>query len=96
MVITIRTQSVSDIITNSSSETFIIQTSLTEYAFTEIWENILTELGYDLKDDTYYGSIRQNYKGFIVVDFPIICNLDEDVVRELYKYFGENNVEIEY
>lgn len=95
MVITIRTQSVSDIITNSSSETFIIQTSLTEYAFTEIWENILIKLGYSLKDRTYYGSIRQNYTGF-VIDFPIMCNLEDDVIEELYKYFGENNVEIEY
>lgn len=95
MVITIRTQSVSDIITNSSSETFIIQTSLNEYAFTEIWENILTELGYSLKDRTYYGSIRQNYTGF-VIDFPIMCNLEDDVIEELYKYFGKNNVEIEY
>lgn len=95
MVITIRTQSVSDIITNSSSETFIIQTSLTEYAFADVWENILTELGYSLYDETYYGNIKQNYTGF-VIDFPIMCNLEDDVIEELYKYFGKNNVEIEY
>ncbi len=91
----IRIQSVSDIITNSSSEIYQIKSNIPVYYFREIWNSILRNWGYseeDIENDcTISGDIREKGE-YIILDYSIMCNLDESVERKLVELFGEENV----
>ena len=92
----IRIQSVSDIITNSSSEIYQIKSDITETMFREIWDSVLRDWGYseeDIKnDDTIYGIIRRKDNDYIILDYSIMCNLDHDALDKLRDIFGTENV----
>lgn len=92
----IRIQSVSDIITNSSSEIYQIKSDITETMFREIWNSVLRDWGYSEKDiendDTIYGIIRRKDNDYIILDYSIMCNLDFDALDKLRDIFGTENV----
>lgn len=60
-------QSVSDIITNSSSEIFSIRTDVSPETFREVWNKILKKWGYNIEDDddTILGDIYEESPGEI-------------------------------
>jgi hypothetical protein len=92
----IRIQSVSDIITNSSSEIYQIKSDITETMFREIWNSVLRDWGYSEEDiendDTIYGIIRRKDNDYIILDYSIMCNLDFDALDKLRDIFGTENV----
>lgn len=92
----IRIQSVSDIITNSSSEIYQIKSDITETMFREIWNSVLRDWGYSEEDiendDTIYGIIRRKDNDYIILDYSIMCNLDFDALGKLRDIFGTENV----
>ena len=92
----IRIQSVSDIITNSSSEIYQIKSDITETMFREIWNSVLRDWGYSEEDiendDTIYGIIRRKDDEYIILDYSIMCNLDFDAFDKLRDIFGTENV----
>ncbi len=92
--ITIKIQSFTDVITNSSSELFIISTNLSEDTFKDIWINALKMFNYDLNDETYMGEIREE-DNKIEINFPIMCNLDNNIYEWLDFTFGKDNIKIQ-
>lgn len=86
-------QSASDVITNSSSETYLIKSNIPEDTFIIVWERILTKLGYNLDDDTHYGEVYSE-EGSFRIEFPM-SNLGEDVLGVLEMFFGKDNVKVE-
>lgn len=95
----INIQSVSDIITNSSSETFTINTDASVGLVREWFNNVLRNWGYSnqqIERDSSIGGCIYERNGKIHIDYDIICNVDESIYDVLTKAFGENNVESEY
>lgn len=84
-------QSLSDVITNSSSEVFIIDTVMSEKYFKKIWFDMLEAHGYDLDDRSCTGSIDK-YNDTVTIDFGCMCNLGWDIRQDLQAVFGEENV----
>lgn len=93
MLVEAKIQSASDVITNSSSETYLIKSNIPEDTFIIVWERILTKLGYNLDDDTHYGEVYSE-GGSFRVEFPM-SNLGEDVLEALEMFFGKDNVKVE-
>lgn len=91
----IKIQGVSDIITNSSSEIYQIKSNIPVEFFREIWDNILRNWGYteeDIESDsTISGHIREE-NDYIILDYSIMCNINESVEEKLIELFGSNNV----
>lgn len=62
-------QSVSDIITNSSSEIFSIRTDVSPETFREVWNKILKKWGYNIEDDTILGDIYEESPGELILSY---------------------------
>lgn len=90
-LLTIKIQSYSDIITNSSSEVFLIQTKKSKEDFEKWWRKILMRYEYDPNDsawffeDTYVGQIEEVNEGKfnIRINYPCMCNVGEEAREAL-------------
>lgn len=100
-------KSLVDVITNSSSECYIIKNpKICLSDFQELWENKLIKEGYYDEqmrptektdyEDYIHGELSEDENGNFRLDFPILCNLDFDVDEILREWFGTNNVDILY
>ena len=95
-------RSVSDVITNSSSESYIIKNSGNKFDVEEAFDKFMKKNHNDEWDETTEWS---SYKpdqyvdgpgdGDITIDWLVVCNLD-DAYKYLRECFGEENVEPEY
>lgn len=90
----IEIQSISDIITNSSSELYTIKSDVPDKQFREMWNEKLRELGFS-EDDIFYdetigGEIYME-NGKLYLDYPVMCNV-ENIENYLYEWFGRDNV----
>lgn len=88
-------QTASDVITNSSSEIYQIKSDIEVTMFRELWNDILRRWGCTedeiLNDETIGGKIyRENNS--LILDYGIVCNLDQDVFDKLRDIFGNENV----
>jgi len=92
--IQIKVQSYSDIITNSSSELFTIKTDLSWFEFETMWEEALRIRGYDTDDETHHGTIYydEDRNNIITINFPVMCNLNNDMYEWLNYTFGRINI----
>lgn len=94
--ITIKLQSVSDIITNSSSEIFQIKAEMPEHTFYGIWTRLLNkyEKGWNHSGikDTYLGYFEVENE-YIILRFPSMCNIGYDMREALEELFGKGNVQ---
>ena len=91
-------QSVSDIITNSSSEIFSIRTDVSPETFREVWNKILKKWGYNIEDDddTILVDIYEESPGELILSYPVMCNVGEDISSILKLIFGSQNITSEY
>lgn len=92
-------QSASDIITNSSSEIYTIKSGVGEDFLRSWWDAKLKELGYspkDIADDEFIAGRICEENGHLVLSYPIMCNISEDIFDILSKQFGAKNVKCEY
>ena len=91
----IKIQSLSDLITNSSSEVYRIKSNVETWMFREMWDGILKNWGYseeEIRDDsTISGDIRRE-GDYIILDYSIMCNLDYSAEEKLNEIFGKENV----
>lgn len=96
----IRIQSISDIITNSSSEVYTVYTDTPVDVVREWFHSILRKWGYSQDDidydSTIGGCIYENDFGEVVISYSIMCNINEDIYSVLTATFGERNVKAEY
>lgn len=94
--IIIKIQSLSSVITNSSSEIFQINVDMPENTFKDIWIRLLNkyEEGWDEYPltDTYLGTI-ESIEDHIEVRFPVMCNIGTEMRDALIDLFGEENVD---
>lgn len=90
----IKIQSFSDVITNSSSELFVINTDLSKWKVQEIWYKILKSHGYDMDDSSYTGYTYADGKK-IHISFVGMCNVGSDARRSLEEVFGIDNISYE-
>lgn len=96
-----------DVITNSSSECYQIKntTEMTIEEFKEKWfdklvkehyfdesGNCLDEFCKDYLQDTLLGDIYSE-GDYLYLDYPVMCNIDFDILKVLKEWFGDNNVE---
>jgi hypothetical protein len=96
-----------DIITNSSSECYQIKNTpgMTTEEFKEKWfgelikqgvydesGNCLDEFCKDHLQDTLLGDIYSE-GDYLYLDYPVMCNIDFNILEVLKKWFGDNNVE---
>lgn len=96
-----------DVITNSSSECYQIKNTLglTTEEFKKKWfeelvkqklfdedGNCLDEFCRDGLQDTLLGEIYSE-KNYIYLDYPVMCNIDFNILKVLEEWFGDNNVE---
>lgn len=101
-----RIKSITDIITNSSSECYQIKNSgISEGKFQEMWNeelvkrgvfdesgNYLDEFCKDNLEHTLRGLIYSE-DGYLYLDFPSMCNIDFSIREVLEGWFGVENVE---
>lgn len=96
----INVQSVSDLITNSSSEVFTIQTGTPAEVIEDWFHARLKRWGYTdeeiSNDSTISGNIYQEGPGVVVISYGVMCNINEDIYGLLASTFGNNNVFVEY
>lgn len=96
----IKVQSVSDIITNSSSEVFTVQTQVDVDIIRDWFYNTLRIWGYSdeaiSQDDSIGGWIYEREPGVVVISYGIMCNIEESIEDLLIATFGKENVEAEY
>lgn len=96
-----------DVITNSSSECYQIKNTLglTTEEFKKKWfeelvkqklfdedGNCLDEFYKDSLQDTLLGEIYSE-KDYLYLDYPVMCNIDFNILKVLKEWFGDNNVE---
>lgn len=94
-------RSVSDVITNSSSESYIIKNSGNKFDVEEAFDKFMKKNHNDEWDETTEWS---SYKpdqyvdgpedGDVTIDWLVLCNLD-DAYKYLQECFGEENVKPE-
>ena len=91
-------RSITDVITNSSDEAYIIKTQLTPENVKAKYFNALYRLGYGTEDrprDSCCGiwdpNIHQAGEGNVVIDYSVMCNVD-DFYSILTEIFGPDNV----
>jgi len=104
--INIKVQSAGDIITNSSSECYTIKSDLDLAAFDDMWFNFLLEHHYINEEGTFIGEypeLAETYLGNIYkdedglhLDFPVLCNINEDLSEWLSNIFGAENVTFDW
>lgn len=87
----IKIKSVIDVITNSSSEVYLIRTDKSVEEFKKLWKNILLEIGEDPSDETIFGVWFDKIDSGIQLSYPVMSNLDlsEEL---LIRLFGKENV----
>lgn len=97
----IKIKSKTDVITNSSSESYIIKTSLKTFEVKRIFYDYLEKTGEYGTEwepactgvfDAYFEQIDDDH---VFVDYSVLCNLD-DCERILGELFGKENVEYKY
>lgn len=93
-------QSVSDIITNSSSEVFTVHTGTPAEVIADWFRTRLRRWGYSEDeirgDDTIGGHIYQEKPGVVVISYSVMCNVGEDIYSLLAATFGHENVQADY
>lgn len=92
-------QSASDVITNSSSEIYTIKSRVGEKFLRSWWDAKLKELGYapeDIADDEFIAGRIYEEDGYLVLSYPILCNISEDIFNILSEQFGDKNIKCEY
>lgn len=90
-------QSISDVITNSSSELFLINSGMPDKEFRKILTEKFIANGYtkeELEDESMIGEIWMEPGNRLHLDFPIMCNSDI-VYGILCEIFGKENVHAE-
>lgn len=96
----ISVQSISDIITNSSSEVFTIHTDTPEYLIRDWLDDTLRVWGYSeeeiVNDSTIRGLVYSDTPGVVVISYGVMCNVDESLYDLLVVTFGDKNVSISY
>lgn len=96
----INIQSVSDIITNSSSEVFTIHTGTPAEVIEDWFRAHLKRWGYSedeiSSDSTIRGTIYQESPGVVVISYGVMCNVSESIYDLLASTFGDENVEVDY
>ena len=96
----INIQSVSDLITNSSSEAFTIYTSTPAEVIEDWFHACLKRWGYSEDeisyDSTIRGNIYQERPGVVVISYGVMCNVNESIYDLLAATFGDKNVEVDY
>ena len=101
--ISISVQSAGDIITNSSSECYTIKSNLPLLLLEDLWNKFLLEHGYIDSEyrfiEPYKGELEYTVKGQtykdedgLHLDFPIVCNINEDLYEWLSSIFGKENI----
>lgn len=97
----IKIKSKTDVITNSSSESYIIKTSLETYDVKRIFYDYLEKTGdYGTELEPIYTGIYDAYfekvdEDHVLVDYSVLCNID-DCEEILVELFGKENVEFKY
>ena len=99
-------KSITDIITNSSSECYQIKNSeISEGKFQEMWDEELVKRGvFDESGNCLVESCKGHFEntlrgliysedGYLYLDFPSMCNLDFSIREVLGGWFGVENVE---
>lgn len=96
----IKIQSVSDIITNSSSEVYLIKTEISKEQLREMWDRQLEEWKvreekwyHPSLEETYRGEVRVEEDGRLCLAYDVLCNVDQNIEAKLKEWFGEENVE---
>ena len=96
----INIQSVSDIITNSSSEVFTIHTGTPAEVIEDWFHTRLKRWGYSedeiSHDSTIRGNIYQESPGVVVISYSVMCNVNESIYDLLVSTFGDGNVQADY
>ena len=96
----INIQSVSDIITNSSSEVFTIHTGTPAEVIEDWFHTRLQRWGYSEEeirnDSTIGGNIYQLSPGTVMISYSVMCNVGEDIYSLLAATFGHENVQADY
>lgn len=96
----INVQSVSDLITNSSSEVFTIRTDTPEYLIRDWLDDTLRVWGYSeeeiMNDNTIRGLVYSYTPGVVVISYDTMCNVDKSLYGLLVTTFGDKNVSIFY
>lgn len=93
--IKIKVQSVSDVITNSSSEIYQIKSDIDVFMFRDLWDDVLTEWGYtkeEIQADDTVGGVIYKEDGYLILSYSSVCNLDQCVFDKLRDIFGNENV----
>lgn len=99
-------RSITDVITNSSSECYQIKNTknwtVEEFKkkwFSELVKNKLFDNDGNCLDDfcrkceyTLLGEIYSE-GDYLYLDYPVMCNIDFDILKVLEDWFGDNNVE---
>ena len=94
-------RSVSDVITNSSSESYIIKNSGNKFDVEEAFDKFMKKNHNDEWDEAEWTSCKPDQyvdgpgDGDVTIDWLVLCNLD-DAYKYLRECFGEKNVEPEY
>lgn len=100
MKYSINIQSVSDIITNSSSEVFTVHTGTPAEVIADWFHTHLKRWGYSEEeisnDYTIRGHIYQEGPGVVVISYGVMCNVNEDIYSLLAATFGHENVQVDY
>lgn len=100
MRITIKLQSVSDIITNSSSECYTIKSRIEETQLREILDKQLAEWGYEREENGGFSGVYDYWihrEGkYILVNWSVMCNVSENLVDFFRSIFGKDSVWVEY
>lgn len=95
----IKLQSVSDVITNSSSEIYTIKTNVGAQFLRNWWNSKLLTLGYTQEqideDDSIGGCIYEDGDGYLVLSYSVMCNVDESISAILRAEFGAYNVSVD-
>lgn len=92
-----------DVITNSSSECYQIKNTseMTVEEFKKKWfDKLIEEHYFDKEGNCIYEHLRDTYEGtiyseanYLYLDYPVMCNIDFDILKVLKEWFGDNNVE---
>ena len=100
--IKIKIQSTSDVITNSSSEVYLVKTNISAQQFREMWDKQLKEWKITEEefytpelDFTYRGEIYEAGDGWLYLSYDILCNIDQNIEGKLIEWFGRENVKVE-
>lgn len=87
----IKIKSITDVITNSSSEVYLIRTDKSIDEFKKLWRDILLEIGEDPDDETIFGVWFDKFDSGIQLAYPVMSNLEHSE-ELLIRLFGKDNI----